>query len=368
MRKQFRRSASLFLLTLALMAQLIVPAFAASDTTWFVDVDQSSPWYEGVTYLAEQGITNGTGANCYSPDAPITVRQLVTMLCRAYGITEALETPDENFGAGCVQYGYTEGWLDMYAASEPDAQMCRGALYQAVFRAVGLEVYNYALYPDGVLLSGYENCLRVGKELGLCPEDTEALESVTRGEVAKLLLDVLTQELQVAAPPLATEFPIKNNAGASMNDYLMELQRVPDCILKEFQKRGWTYAVDYEYLNQYNETYNGSNYIGLANYGTKYIYVSQASATVHEFGHFLDRVLNFPAKHTALYESEKDTAGEVLRDYALTNKREYFADYFAFWIRYRNDAERMERLRAATPETYQYFTELEANNWGCLAG
>lgn len=36
-------------------------------------------------------------------------------------------------------------------------------------------------------------------------------------------------------------------------------------------------------------------------------------------------------------------------------------------IRYRNDAERMERLQAATPETYQYFTELEANNWSCLA-
>ena len=47
------------LLTLIISALLSVSAFAASDG--FSDVPEASPFYESVTYLAERGITCGTG-------------------------------------------------------------------------------------------------------------------------------------------------------------------------------------------------------------------------------------------------------------------------------------------------------------------
>ena len=47
------------LLTLIISALLSASAFAASDG--FSDVPEASPFYESVTYLAEQGITYGTG-------------------------------------------------------------------------------------------------------------------------------------------------------------------------------------------------------------------------------------------------------------------------------------------------------------------
>ena len=45
------------LLTLIISALLSVSVFAASDG--FSDVPEASPFYESVTYLAEQGITYG---------------------------------------------------------------------------------------------------------------------------------------------------------------------------------------------------------------------------------------------------------------------------------------------------------------------
>ena len=74
-------------LALLLAFTLIVPASAAEYS--FSDVPADSPWYESVAYIAERGITIGTGEGQYSPDTPITTRQWAVMLCRAYGKTDA---------------------------------------------------------------------------------------------------------------------------------------------------------------------------------------------------------------------------------------------------------------------------------------
>lgn len=71
----------------------------------------------------------------------------------------------------------------------------------------------------------------------------------------------------------------------------------------------------------------------------------------------------FPPEHDALYCAEQESARTVLRDYAVTNSQEYFADYFSFWIRNSDDKSEMERLKAATPQTYAYFAALEACGW-----
>lgn len=65
----------------------------------------------------------------------------------------------------------------------------------------------------------------------------------------------------------------------------------------------------------------------------------------------------------ALFRAEAQAAAAVLQDYAATNSREYFAEYFAFWIENHENERKMEQLRTVSPETYEYFLSLEAGGW-----
>ena len=80
---------------------------------------------------------------------------------------------------------------------------------------------------------------------------------------------------------------------------------------------------------------------------------------IHEFGHFLDCALGFPAVHKELFAEEAGRSNRFLRDYALTNSREYFAEYFAYFIRYSDNEAKSERMKQLTPRTYAYFADLE---------
>mgnify|MGYP000547937399 FL=1 len=91
---------------LMLIAALTIPALAASPT--FSDVPEGSALQESVSCLVERGITNGTGTDTFSPNAPITVRQWAVMLCRAYGA----EIHGENWrerSQNCVETAYAHG-------------------------------------------------------------------------------------------------------------------------------------------------------------------------------------------------------------------------------------------------------------------
>lgn len=348
------------LAAVVLSLTLSVPALAAAD---FSDVPTDSPWYEGVEYIAEQGISVGTGGNCYSPNAPLTCRQWAVMLCRAFGKTDALSEWGDGADTACLTEAHRSGWLSEEAMTSPDLQMCRGALYHSAFTAIGLPIYDYSLYPGGKSLPVYENCLRIGKELGLCPEDAEALEIVTRGETAKLLLDILTKDLEIEAPPMLAKFQIQNDEDVNMNGFLLELQRVPEPILQAFQRKGWIYTVNYQYLSDLSRRY-GMSCVGAADYAAKRIYVSQANATLHEFGHFLDSTLGFPSERLHFYEEEAQASSAFLREYARTNCKEYYADYFVYWLIYHDDTERAAQMRQLTPKTYEHFSQLAANSWG----
>lgn len=358
--KTFCRKIFPGVLALLLAFTLIVPASAAEYS--FSDVPVDSPWYESVAYIAERGITIGTGEGRYSPDTPITTRQWAVMLCRAYERTDVLTGDSGNFGSACLTEAYRCGWLSMEAVTSPDTQMCRGALYQSAFAAIGLPVYDCILYPDGEALTDYENCLRIGADLGLCSEGTEPMEIVTRGEVAALLHAVLTQEVQIDEPPVLSEFPIQNNAGVNMNDFLLALREVPAPVLQKFKAKGWTYTVDFEYMAALSKKL-GMSCIGATSYADKTIYISNAKATLHEFGHFIDSIVNDSTEWEKLYQAEASES--ILRDYAKTNRREYFADCFAYWITYSGSTKHMEFFRDTAPQTYAYMEELAASNWGC---
>ena len=82
--KMIVRRTALAVCTLVLA--LILSTAASAACTGFDDVPEFADCYESVMYLAEHEITQGTGNGCFSPDAPMTVRQWAMMLCRAYEV------------------------------------------------------------------------------------------------------------------------------------------------------------------------------------------------------------------------------------------------------------------------------------------
>ena len=348
--KMIVRRTALAVCTLVLAVILSTAASAAC--TGFDDVPETANCYESVMYLAEHEITQGTGNGCFTPDAPVTVRQWAMMLCRAYEVkVEGSSWGDLSQSA--VEQSYRKGWLNETALSAPNTQLCRGVLLKSAFAAAKIPVYDGALYVGGVSQSDYENCIRIGKELQLCGEANTANEIVTRRDAAMLLHAILTRAFTVEAPPAPVA--LVNAAGVNINDYLVALRQVPEPMLAAFNAAGWTYRIDFDYISELSKQLNMSC-IGATNYSQKTLYISEASATLHEFGHFLDWTRGFPAEHEQLYLAEAQNSG--LRDYAKTNAREYFADCFAYWVKYAGNTNAISLLQECAPMTYRYMEDL----------
>ena len=354
--KMIVRRTALAVCTLVLA--LILPTAASAACTGFDDVPESADCYESVIYLAECEIAAGTENDCFSPKQLITVEQWAVMLCRAYGV-ETIGDSWQDVGRSSVVEAYRQGWLNETALSALRSPMCRSVLVESAFAAADVPVYDYTLYEGGTSLSTADNILRAGRELGLCSDDADTNALVTRGEAAIILHAVLTQSFRIEEPPVPVT--LVNAAGVNVNDFLLELRKVPEQILDAFNATGWTYRIDFDYISELSKQLNMSC-IGATNYSQKTIYLSDASATLHEFGHFLDGQLGFPAEHEQLYLAEAQNSG--LRNYAKTNAREYFADSFDYWIVYSGSEKRMETFRNAAPQTWAYMKKLATNNWG----
>ena len=354
--KMIVRRTALAVCTLVLA--LILPTAASAACTGFDDVPESADCYESVIYLAECEIAAGTENDCFSPKQLITVEQWAVMLCRAYGV-ETIGDSWQDVGRSSVVEAYRQGWLNETALSALRSPMCRSVLVESAFAAADVPVYDYTLYEGGTSLSTADNILRAGRELGLCSDDADTNALVTRGEAAIILHAVLTQSFRIEEPPVPVT--LVNAAGVNVNDFLLELRKVPEQILDAFNATGWTYRIDFDYISELSKQLNMSC-IGATNYSQKTIYISEASATLHEFGHFLDWTLGIPAEHEHLHLAEAQNSG--LRDYAKTDAGEYFADCFDYWITYSADKKRMDDFRDAAPQTYAYMKKLAANNWG----
>ena len=335
-----------------LVLALILPIAASAACAGFDDVPETANCYESVMYLAECEIADGTGNDCFSPEQLITVEQWAVMLCRAYGV-ETIGDSWQDVGRSSVVKAYRQGWLNENALSALRSPMCRSVLVESAFAAADVPVYDSTLYEGGASLSTADNILRAGRELGLCSDDADTNALVTRGDAAIILHVVLTQSFRIKEPPVPVT--LVNAAGVNINDYLLALRQVPEPMLAAFKVAGWTYRIDFDYISELSKQLNMSC-IGATNYSQKTIYISETSATLHEFGHFLDWTLGFPAEHEQLYLAEAQTSG--LRDYAKTNAREYFADCFAYWVKYAENANAISLLQECAPMTYRYMEDL----------
>ena len=317
-------------------------------------MSEKATYAEAVSYLADAGILRGTASGRFSPNEKITVSQWATMLCRAFD-TGPEGVSWQEVGANAVQIAVHSSWLDPTAVGDENGFICRGELYRTVFAAAGIPLYDTTLYSLDWLSPG-ENALRVGKKLGLCAENKTAAELVTRAEAAQLLHAVLTQTLTVTPPD--TPIVVENLTQWNVNAFLLELCKVPQPILDAFNENGWTFVIGTEYLTNLSRKL-GVNCIGAAVYTEKRIYVSEASAVLHEVRHFLDCAMGFPQEHKDLYALE--AASAPMKQHAKSNSLEYFAEFFAYWLS--GSTRTLAQLKELTPETYVYFESLEITHW-----
>ena len=124
-------------------SKITVKATFMDDNTmlnFFVDVPADSYYYDAVLWAVKEGITNGTSATTFSPDASCTRAQMVTFLWRAAGspepkVTECKFTDvnmDSYYGKAvlwAVENGITNGTSD--TTFSPDATCTRAQM--AVF-------------------------------------------------------------------------------------------------------------------------------------------------------------------------------------------------------------------------------------------
>ena len=110
----------------------------------FRDVSGSSYYYESVLWAVEKNITSGTSANMFSPDAPCTRGQVVTFLWRAMnrpagGSASFSDVSGGSFYADAVRWAVQSGVTSGTSAGafSPNAPCTRGQVVTFLYRALG---------------------------------------------------------------------------------------------------------------------------------------------------------------------------------------------------------------------------------------
>ena len=119
----------------------------------FVDVPAGAYYADAVAWAVEQGVTTGTSANTFSPDLSCTRAQMVTFLWRANGSPKAAKAnPFTDVSADAYYYdavlwaaekGITSGTTA--TTFSPDAVLTRSQTVTFLWRANGSPVVNYAM-------------------------------------------------------------------------------------------------------------------------------------------------------------------------------------------------------------------------------
>ena len=186
-----------------------VPASVAK----FTDVLPGAWYYDAVTFIANKGITSGTGEGKYSPDATLTRGQFIVMLMRAYGI-EADANPTDNFSdAGNTYYtGYLAAakrlgisggvGSNMFA---PGKQITRQEMFTLLYntlKAIGKLPQGNVGKPlssfsdAGQIALWAKDAMALMSETGIIGGDGGKLSptnATTRAEMAQVLYNLLTK-------------------------------------------------------------------------------------------------------------------------------------------------------------------------------
>ena len=107
----------------------------------FADVSESAYYYKAVLWAVEQGITNGTSADAFSPDATVTRGQTVAFLWRNAGSPAAsgsgfADVAADAYYADAVAWAAREGITSGTSAAtfSPDSACTRAQIVTFLWR------------------------------------------------------------------------------------------------------------------------------------------------------------------------------------------------------------------------------------------
>lgn len=114
---------------------------AAAGSNPFADVSRDAYYYDAVLWAAANGVTNGTSAAAFSPDAPVTRAQAVTFQWRAHGAPEAAgdsfgDVPADAYYSQAVAWAAANGITNGTGADtfSPEAAVSRAQAVTFLWR------------------------------------------------------------------------------------------------------------------------------------------------------------------------------------------------------------------------------------------
>lgn len=182
----------------------------------FTDVSNTAWYSNAVTFLAARGITSGTTATSFSPDASLTRGQFVTMLLRAYSISPDANPTDNFADAGSTYYtnylaaakrmGITSGIGDNMFA--PDRGITRQEMFTLLYSALkatgnlqqGKSGKTLADFSDASEIASWaKDAMTLLVETGTVSGSGDKLSptsATTRAEMAQVLYNLVSSNTQ----------------------------------------------------------------------------------------------------------------------------------------------------------------------------
>lgn len=176
-------------------------AFSKIETTMnFWDVKQGDYYYDAVKWAVEKRITEGTGANFFSPNASCTRAQMVTFLWRAAGSPAPKSTANPFTDVSANDYFYNavlwavENGITTGASTDrfaPGATVSRAQTVTFLYRANGSPAANGASFNDVAADEYYANAAAWAVQNGITTGTGNGKFSpnadCTRGQIVTLL-------------------------------------------------------------------------------------------------------------------------------------------------------------------------------------
>ena len=127
------------------------PSAPADDDLSFSDVSKDSWYYDGVKFVCGKGLMNGTGANCFSPNANTTRGMILTILARIEGV----DTSGTPWYAAGQKWAMANGISD---GTNMEGEITREQLAAMLYRYAKLKGYDVSASAD---LSGCSDAAKV---------------------------------------------------------------------------------------------------------------------------------------------------------------------------------------------------------------
>ena len=167
----------------------------------YADVDEQSYYYDALLWALDAGITEGTGESSFSPEASCTRAQMVTFLWRAAGSPKAADmanpftdVSEEDYYYDAVLWAVSQGITQGTAADtfSPDAECTRGQMAAFLYRFDGEDpvsgdmafedVDADSYYSEAVLWAAQENITNGTGEATFSPD-----ANCTRAQIVTFL-------------------------------------------------------------------------------------------------------------------------------------------------------------------------------------